>query len=72
MAHTPTGGYPHGGGSPMEIDPMRHHKSLFWLSDSNSTESIYPRRVSTRIVFLNFCYFVNVYVCFAYVCLFLN
>ena len=33
------------------------YKSLFWLSDSNSTGSIYPRRVSTRFCFCFFVFF---------------
>ena len=36
------------------IEFDKPYKSLFWLSNSNSTGSIYPRKVSARIGFLNF------------------
>ena len=32
-----------GGGAPIELRPSNPHASLFWLSDSNSTGSIYPQ-----------------------------
>ena len=36
-------------------DHQKPYKPLFWLSDLNSTETIYQRRVSARISFLIFC-----------------
>ena len=61
-----------GGGSPMVFDPMKTDKSLFWLSDSNSTGSIYPQRVSTRRVFFIFYVFCVCFLFFVFVCICLN